>query len=320
MTRILTRSDLLAVLDPAACLEALADGFRTVAAAAGAAGQRVRTDLPFAGTATALLPGLLPGVPAYTVKVNAKFPGAAPALRGVVCLHAGADGELLALLDSATLTAWRTGLAAALGTHVLAAPDPAGDAVLGVVGAGAQADLMVAGLRRVRTFREIVVHDTDPARAGAFAARHGGRTGGRVLDSARTVAAAADVVLLATWARDPLLSLADTRPGQHLTSLGADEPGKRELAPDLLRASFLVVDDLALAAASGAPATAGLPASAVDAVLGDVLRGARPGRTGPGDLTVYAPVGLPWQDLAVAWWAYRTAAERGLGTVVDLLG
>ncbi|GLX02460.1 hypothetical protein Misp02_65460 [Microtetraspora sp. NBRC 16547] len=48
---------------------------------------------------------------------------------------------MLALLDSATITAWRTGLAAALGTHVLAAADPEGGAVLGVIGAGAAAGL-----------------------------------------------------------------------------------------------------------------------------------------------------------------------------------
>ena len=138
MTRLLTHSDLIALLDPAACLDVLADGFRT-ADEVSVAGQRVRTELPFPGTATALIPGLLPGTDAYTVKVNAKFPGARPALRGVICLHGGSDGELLALLDSATVTAWRTGLAAALGTHALAAPDPAGAAVLGVIGAGASA-------------------------------------------------------------------------------------------------------------------------------------------------------------------------------------
>ncbi|MFI9046394.1 hypothetical protein [Streptomyces sp. NPDC053427] len=81
----------------------------------------MRTDLPFPGTATALIPGVLPGVEAYTVKANATFPGSRPALRGVVCLHSGTDGALLALPDPATVTAWRTGLAAALGTDALAA-------------------------------------------------------------------------------------------------------------------------------------------------------------------------------------------------------
>ncbi|MFL6053483.1 MAG: hypothetical protein ACJ72W_11275 [Actinoallomurus sp.] len=111
-------------------------------------------------------------MPAYTVKVNAKFPGAMPALRGVICLHDLRTGELLALLDSTAVTAWRTGLAAALGTDVLARPDA--DTVA-VIGAGAQADLVVTGLRRLRPIRDLAVVDIDPARAAAFAARHGGQ-------------------------------------------------------------------------------------------------------------------------------------------------
>lgn len=307
MTLLLTRGDIEGVLDPAACLDALREGFRT-AAEAMPAGQRIRTDLPFPGTATALVPGLLPGIEAYTVKVNAKFPGARPALRGVICLHSGRDGELLALIDSATVTAWRTGLAAALGTQVLAGAVDA----LGVVGAGAQAELTVQGLKALRSPLDVVVHDTDGERAAEFAARHGGR----VVGSAAEVAAATDTVLLATWSREPLLHLADTRPGQHLTSLGADEPGKRELGADLLEAASVIVDDRDLAGTMGALAETGLTP---DATLGEVLRGDHPGRADATDRTVYAPVGLPWQDLALAWAAYGEARRRGVGREVDLL-
>ncbi|MFB8419884.1 ornithine cyclodeaminase family protein [Streptomyces albidoflavus] len=305
MTLLLTRNDLETLLDPADCLAALRDAFRTVGVSP-VPGQRVVTGLPFPGTATALLPGLLPGVEAYTVKVNAKFPGARPALRGVVCLFGGADGALLALLDSATVTAWRTGLAAALGTHLLASPGPAGGAAAGVIGAGAQADLMVRGLRALRPCGELLVHDVDPERAASFAARHGGR----VVATPEAVAAEADIVLLATWSRTPLLHLADTRPGQHLTTLGADEPGKRELAADLLDAALLVVDDRRLAAATGTLASA---------TLTDLLTGAHPGRTAPDTRTVYSPVGLPWQDLALSWLAHERARERGIGQDVDFL-
>ncbi|MFF0965319.1 ornithine cyclodeaminase family protein [Streptomyces sp. NPDC003703] len=313
MTLLLTRRDLEAVLDPADCVDALREGFRR-APHTTVPGQRIRTDLPFPGTATALIPGLLPGIDAYTVKVNAKFPGARPALRGVICLHSGRDGELLALLDSATVTARRTGTAAALGTHLLAAPGD--DTVLGVVGAGAQAEATVRALDTLRPRRDLVVHDLDPGRAAEFAARHGGR----VLSSAAEVAARARTVVLATWSRQPLLGLADIREGTHLTSLGSDEPGKRELAADLLRAAVLVVDDRELAAAMGVLAAASLPASAADATLGEVLDGTRPGRPDAAARTVYAPVGLPWQDLAVAWSAYRRAGELGVGRHVDLLG
>ncbi|QYC43288.1 L-lysine cyclodeaminase [Nonomuraea coxensis DSM 45129] len=313
MTRILTRGDLLTLLDPSACLDALRDGFARDAGGAAVEGQRIRTDLPFPGTATALLPGLLPGVEAYTVKVNAKFPAATPALRGVICLHDGADGELLALLDSATITAWRTGLAAALGTHVLASP---GSDVVGVVGAGAQADLVVTGLRRLRPLRDLVVHDLSPERAAAFAARHGGGVAG----SAAEVAARAGIVVLATWSRAPLLDLPDVRPGAHLTTLGVDEPGKQELSPALLRAAgVLAVDDRPLAAAMGVLAATGLPAGAAHATLGELLRGDHPGRTGPDQITVYGPVGLPWQDLALSLLAWREAGRRGVGAEIDLL-
>jgi ornithine cyclodeaminase len=277
----------------------------------------MRSDLPFPGTATALVPGLLPGVEAYSVKVNAKFPGARPALRGVVCLHSGVDGELLALLDSATVTAWRTGLAAALGTHVLAAAAQGnGGPVVGVVGAGAQAELMVRGLRHFQGFRDLLVHDTAADRAAAFAERHGGRVAGSVSE----VAAASDVVLLATWSRRPLLGLADVRPGQHFTTLGVDEPGKQELGADLLAASFLVVDDHGLAAATGVLARDdGSPRTAADASLGELLRGGCSGRATRSRITVYAPVGLPWQDLAIAWLAYRQAELDGVGRRIDLL-
>ncbi|MFF7639355.1 ornithine cyclodeaminase family protein [Streptomyces canus] len=309
MTLLLTRGDLETVLEPETCLDALRDGFLAADAdSVSIAGQRVRTDLPFPGTATALIPGLLPGVPAYTVKVNAKFPAARPALRGVICLHSGTDGELLALMDSATVTAWRTGLAAALGTHLLAGAGAGAGAVVGVIGAGAQAELTVRGLEVLRPRGALVVHDTSADRAATFAARHGGR----VLGSAAEIAGAADIVLSATWSREPLLHLNDTMPGQHFTSLGVDEPGKAELAADLLEAALLVVDDRELASRVGV-------LRAADAALGEIVRSEHPGRTADTDRTVYAPVGLPWQDLAVAWTAYERAERDGIGRRVDLL-
>jgi ornithine cyclodeaminase len=66
-------------------------------------------------------------------------------------------------------------------------------------------------------------------------------------------------------------------------------------------------------------AAADLPAEAVDTTLGAVLRGAHPGRTSATGRSVYAPVGLPWQDLALTWMAYRAAERQGLGQRVDLL-
>jgi ornithine cyclodeaminase len=271
-----------------------------------------------------LLPGLIPGIPAYTVKVNAKFPAASPALRGIVCLHDLTDGTLLAVLDSTTITAWRTGLAAALATHLLANPaatDP-GKAqperrgvVVGVVGAGAQAGMVVAGLAELRGVRRLVVHDLDPERSAQFLAQQG--IPGSVASSPRAVAAEADVVVLATWSREALLSAGDVRPGMHLTTLGADEPGKVELSADLLAAARVVVDDRRLAVEMGALGNVGLSNDQVSATLPEVLTGVAPGRRTDDEVSVYAPVGLPWQDLAIAWPVFQAA--RGRGQVIDFL-
>jgi ornithine cyclodeaminase/alanine dehydrogenase-like protein (mu-crystallin family) len=306
VTLLLTRSVVDAALDVDEALSALAHGFRT--ATGDPRPQRVRTDLPGPGTATCLIPGLLPGVPAYTVKVNAKFPASTPALRGVVCLHDVETGELLALADSAAVTAWRTGLSAALGTHVLA--DPAASSV-GFVGAGAQARVVAAGLRALRSFPVTVATDPDRTRARDLA--------DVVVDDARAVAARCDVVVLATWSRAPLLHVEDILTVGHLTTLGADEPGKIELGADVLRRSRVVVDDLDLVAAAGALGNAGLDAGAAAGTLADVLRGDLAARDGTARTTVYAPIGLPWQDLAVLWPVYLRARNARVPEI-DLLG
>jgi alanine dehydrogenase len=317
VTLLLSRSDLERLLDVGGCLSALEQGF--VAGPAVITSQRIRTDLPGPGTATVLIPGLASDIGAYSVKVNAKFPGARPALRGVVCLHDLGSGELLAVADSATVTAWRTGLSAALGTHVLARADAA---TVAVIGAGAQADLVLRGLAALRPVRGVLVTDVDPGQAARFASRHGSAGPGIVCEIVRDAATAAhgaDAVVLATWSREPLLDTADVRPGTHLTSLGADEPGKAELSAGLLRSGHVIVDDVSLAVAMGALGNAGLTSADAAGTLAQVLQGQVPGRRSADEITIYAPVGLPWQDLALTWMAYRRALDTGTGLSFDFL-
>jgi alanine dehydrogenase len=317
-TTVLTASDIGSLLhEPGPVIDLLEHGFTSVVPDEDGP-RRVRTSLPGPGTATALLPGLLPDIPAYTVKVNAKFPAARPALRGLVCLHSLQDGRLLALLDSASVTAWRTGMAAALVTDRLARRSADR---LAIVGAGTQARLVVEGLSHLRRVRRVSICDTDPKAAGNFAQWVNATTGARCTVAATPAAATrdSDVVVTATWSREPLISQDDVYGGQHVTSLGADEPGKRELSAGLLTQALLVVDDVALAREMGAVGTGGLDADVVDATSADVLAGKHPGRTSDAQVTVYSPVGLPWQDLAVSWHLYHLASVHGLGRRLDLL-
>jgi ornithine cyclodeaminase len=107
-TLLLSRSDVRRLLDPAALVPAMREAFRAYSLEREVPQRRVRSPLPGGeGGAMVLVPGLVPGLPAYTVKVHAKFPGGVQAIRGVLLLHDLETGDLLAVMDSGHLTAAR---------------------------------------------------------------------------------------------------------------------------------------------------------------------------------------------------------------------
>ena len=114
----------------------------------------------------------------------------------------------------------------------------------------------------------------------------------------------ADIVVSATWAKEAFLHPGMIGPRTHITTLGADRPGKAEVSADLLRSSLFVCDDRELAVATGAAGGAGVGAEVIDAELGEVIASVHPGRRGPDQITIFGSVGLAFQDLVVAWLAY----------------
>jgi ornithine cyclodeaminase/alanine dehydrogenase-like protein (mu-crystallin family) len=100
--------------------------------------------------------------------------------------------------------------------------------------------------------------------------------------------------------------------------MGADGPGKSEIAPAELARTRIFCDDWEQASHSGDLSTA-LDAGVVDRAavteLGAVLAGDAPGRPGPEAVTLFDSTGLAIQDLAVAaaaldaWRAGRVEAQ-----------
>ena len=83
--------------------------------------------------------------------------------------------------------------------------------------------------------------------------------GFRVLTTqdAAELAAHCQLIVTTTPSREPILQAADIRPGTHITAVGADAPGKQELATDLVaKADALLVDALVQCADYGEIATA----------------------------------------------------------------
>jgi alanine dehydrogenase len=241
------------------------------------------------------------------------FPGnpakGLPTVMGVVLVSSAEDGRLVAVLDAGAVTAVRTGAAAVLAAETLGRNDAETAAV---VGAG------VNGEATARTFaargRVPLVWDLDEARARAVADRVGGRL------ATREEALAADLVATVTPGREILLPAGSLRPGQHVSLMGADGPGKAEIAVEELARVRVFCDDWEQASHGGEAAAAveaGVLTRADVTEIGHVLAGDAPGRRSSDDVTVFDSTGLALQDLAVALVALGRAAELDL-PLIDL--
>lgn len=321
-TLIITRTDIARLLDGDRLFDAVKEGFiahsATVPAARGKRHPIHLPGMPGEAAGMVLSPGLIPSIPAYTVKVNAKFPRHPPAIKGVVLLHSLEDGRLLAMLDSSYVTAVRTAAAGAVGADALARPD---SETVAIIGCGVQGRIQLEWLTKIRRVRRVLLHDIVEASAKTLQRTAIEELGveAEIVDGPARAAGAADIVVTATWAKEPLLGHQDVRPGTHITTLGPDGPSECELSGDLIRAARFFADDRWLQVEMGAIGGAGLGDDAIAGEIGDVLSGSIPGRRSADEVTVYGMVGLPFQDLAAAWPVYQAALGAGAGTGVDLL-
>jgi ornithine cyclodeaminase/alanine dehydrogenase-like protein (mu-crystallin family) len=234
------------------------------------------------------------------------FPGnpsrGLPTVSGVVLLSDAANGSLLAVLDAAAVTALRTGAAAVLAAETLGREDAE---TASVVGAG------VNGRATARTFlargRAVVLWDVDASRAQAAADDLGARAAESAEEALR-----ADLVVTMTPGHEPLFPAGSLRPGQHVSLMGADGPGKAEIDPLELVRTHMFCDDWEQASHNGelvhAIEAAALAREQVTE-LGAVLTGESAGRRGPNEVTTFDSTGLAIQDLAIALAAFEAVIE-----------
>jgi ornithine cyclodeaminase/alanine dehydrogenase-like protein (mu-crystallin family) len=228
-----------------------------------------------------------------------------PTVMGVVLLSEAATGTLRAVLDAAAVTALRTGAAAVLAAEALGRSNARTAAV---IGAG------VNGKAAARTFlargREVALWDLDPARAEDAAAELGARVA-----ATREEALAADLLVTMTPGHEILLPPGSLRPGQHVSLMGADGPGKAEIAIEELARVRVFCDDWEQASHNGELAhtvEAGVLDREAVTELGEVLAGLAPGRASDEEITAFDSTGLAIQDLAIALAAMDRADELDL--------
>lgn len=237
-------------------------------------------------------------------KIGSFWPGAPqhgrPRHSSLVVLLDADTGRARTVVEAGAMNGRRTAAANAVATDLLARAD---SRTLSVIGAGAQARYEIEALLRVRNFERIMIASRTSEAAQALARR---LTDDGLAAEATDIAVAcraADVLVTATPGRAALFDADLIAPGVHISAMGADQAGKQELPPALLRRARLFADwpqqSLMIGEFQSVRGEAQSGAIAITAI-GEVISGREPGREDPAEITVFDSSGLALQDLFVA--------------------
>lgn len=300
----------------------MADAFSQLAR--GRARVPARVHLESDAGLTLVMPAWLPEGAQLGTKLVSLFPENAsrgqPIIQGIVALLDGRTGRPRAVLDGTHITALRTAAASGLATRLLAPDEPA---ALALYGAGVQARAHVDAMCAVRPIREIRIVSRTRESAERLAAELAASPESpsvRVADRDEALDGAG-IVVAATTSETPVFDGSRVELGTHINAVGSFRPTMQEVDEIAVRRSRVVVDtregaleeagDLIIPIENGL-----IDASHIDAELGEVVDGVRPGGREGHELTLFKSVGNAAQDVAIGAVILRAAEAAGIGRTV----
>jgi ornithine cyclodeaminase/alanine dehydrogenase-like protein (mu-crystallin family) len=254
----------------------------------------------------------------YGVKVYATNPrhGA----HFLFLLYRAADAQPLAIIEANHLGQIRTGAASGLATKFLAREDAS---TLAIVGSGFQARTQLEAMIDVRKISQVRVWSRDRAKREAFAADGSARFGVPIEAAATAEEAVrgAQIVVTATYAKDPVLSSEWVDEGAHINAMGSNQATRREIPAELVRrADLIVVDSIEQARMESGDLLMALNetdwASSRVVELKDVVTRRVQARTSGREVTLFKSNGLAVEDVIAAAFVYERARAAGIGSPV----
>ncbi len=228
-------------------------------------------------------------------------------------LFDAATAQPVALLEANHLGQIRTGAASGYATHLLARPE---STTLGVIGSGFQAKTQIEAILQVRAIRKIFVYSRNQARREGFADECGKAFALPVtpMDSAGEAVRHADIVVTATFSKDPVIDADSIRPGTHINAMGSNSPLRRELPADLIqKAGLIVVDSIEQSRLEAGDLLLAWSEEDWDTPRLVELKDAASAHRAPNAITIFKSNGLGVEDVAAGAFVYEKAREAGVG-------
>ena len=316
--RVLTATDIREALPMAAAIDAVASAYAQLSS--GKATMPLRSRVHTQKGVTLLMPAHLHQSGDFAVKivsVYAKNPQLGlPTVTATVLALDSQTGVPLALMEGDSLTALRTGAAGGVAARYLAREDASSVALFG---AGVQARAQLQAAMSVRRIERVMIVDPVESAARRLADEVAGWPAApdvRVADSPQAAVVQADIVLAATTTKTPLFDGNDLKPGTHVTGVGSFTPEMQEIDARTIARARVVVDQREAATAEAGDII--IAKARIDAEIGEIVNGEKPGRQNEEEITYFKSVGLAVQDAVTAAAVLKSAQKKNLGTVIDM--
>jgi len=230
------------------------------------------------------------------------------ALHFHVLLYNAETAEPLALVEANHLGQIRTGAATGAATDILA---PGGVEKVALIGTGFQAWTQLEAVLAVRPAKHVSVYSRKAAKRESFAAKAGAAFGVDVTAaaSAEECVRGAQIVITATYAKDPVLEDEWVEPEAHVNAAGSNQAGRREIPTGLVkRAALIALDSLEQAKIEAGDLLLAVPESDWGGLpLVEMGKLAAGGFARPQGITIFESLGLGAQDVAAAALVYEKA-------------
>lgn len=317
--RILTAADVHAALPMPKAIDSMRHAYSQLSAdkVVMPSRQHISTDKGV----TLIMPAYLPEGSEFGLKVVSVYDENPdhniPRITSTVLVLDPTTGETKAIMDGASLTAIRTGAGGGVAADMLARPNAS---TVGLFGAGVQARVQLQAVMAVRDIKRVNLISRTQTSAERLASDISEWTDAPDIDiatSPKQVVQDADIVLCATTSGTPLFDGNHLQPGTHITAVGTFVPEKREVdTTTIRRANRIVVDSRQDCLEEAGDLI--IPNAKIDAEIGEIVNGNKPGRQSDDEITFFKSVGVAVQDAVAASLVLKEAETKGLGSVVDL--
>lgn len=234
-----------------------------------------------------------------------------PYLSGMVLLIDPTNGSFKCVMDGTEITSQRTPAQSVVGIKYLAKKHAG---TIGIFGAGTQALYHIRLIKAIFPSMRIKVYDPLEGVAEKLRSEMSHEKVDIRVSTCMEECADADVIITLTTAKSPFLKSEWVKPGSLILLLGSNQEAFPET---IMKADKIFVDHIQQTLHIGALKVLAMQGKItehdIDATIGEIIAGLKPGRTSDNEIILFTPIGTGMLDIAVAEQAYRALVKEEIG-------